>query len=98
MIYRDTIIPNSHLLAFARGDHWAVAMPFSESSLLVRTAIANRTDFPRTVLLRSIMIVVQRELDARGSAGTATTETLRRLRAPATPAQARRGRDSERTG
>ncbi len=65
MIYRDAIIPGSNLLALARGDHWAVAIPFSGSNTLVRSMIANRNDFPRTVLLRSIMIAVQSELGAR---------------------------------
>lgn len=67
MIYRDAIIPDSYLLAFARGDHWAVAMPFTESNAMIRALVADRNRFPRTVLLRSIMIAVQRELDARGN-------------------------------
>jgi len=65
MIYRDAVIPDSYLLALARGDHWAVAMPFTESNAVVRAIVADRNSFPRTVLLRSIMIAVQRELDAR---------------------------------
>ena len=64
MLYRDAIIPASYLLGIARGDHWAVAMPFTDANLLVRSMVANRNAFPRTVLLRSIIIAVQRELDA----------------------------------
>lgn len=61
VIYFDSIIPRARLLGFANGDHWAVALPFArhrEDLRFINRIIANgadRNDYPREVLLESIL-------------------------------------------
>ncbi len=53
---RDTLLPNSELLATVNADHWAIALPFSRrwTSVLTHTLV-NKNDFPRTVLLQAVI-------------------------------------------
>lgn len=68
VIYFDSIIPNSRLLGFANCDHWAVALPIpdNKSSLsFIHRMIANQADrneYPREVLLESIIRFVDSNL------------------------------------
>lgn len=62
VIYRDALIPGGTLLAFPRADHLAVALPLdADNGFLLRQAI-DRNAYPRTVLLKSILIAVQQDL------------------------------------
>lgn len=56
VIDRDTLLPNSELLATVNADHWAIALPFSRrwTSVLTHTLV-NQNDFPRTVLLQAVI-------------------------------------------
>jgi hypothetical protein len=66
IIYRDALIPSSRLLAFARADHLAVAMPFdSEDGRVIRRWV-DRNDYPRSTLLTALLITVQQSLPATG--------------------------------
>jgi len=62
IIYRDAILPGSTLLAFAHSDHLAVALEFDEEDGSIATYAVNRNAYPRVVLLKSILIAVQRAL------------------------------------
>lgn len=62
VIYRDALIPGGTLLAFAHADHLAVALPFdADDGFLLRQAV-NRNAYPRTVLLKALLIAVQQDL------------------------------------
>ncbi len=59
ILYRDALLPNGTLLAFAKSDHLAVALPIDEAdSLLLRQAV-DRNTFPRAELLRALVIYLQ---------------------------------------
>jgi hypothetical protein len=64
MIYRDAVIPGSYLLAFLRANHWAVALPIADANSFLGSLMGDNNDYPRSVLLRAIMISVQKELSA----------------------------------
>lgn len=60
LIFYDQIIPGSTLLGYVRADHWAVAMPFSQDR--VAPVLIDRNEFPREVLLESIVRFVEERL------------------------------------
>ena len=60
LIFYDQIIPGSTLLGYVRADHWAVAMPFSQDR--VAPVLIDRNEFPREVLLESILRFVEEKL------------------------------------
>lgn len=68
VIYYDSILPGARLLGFANADHWAVALPFArhiDELGFMNHAIAtraDRNDFPREILLESILRYVDTTL------------------------------------
>ncbi|MGD8417554.1 MAG: hypothetical protein PVH91_10890 [Pseudomonadales bacterium] len=62
LIYRDTLLPGSDLLAFANADHLAVALPFDADDGMLVTHAVNRNAYPRAVLLKSLLITIQRAM------------------------------------
>ena len=63
IIYRDALIPNSTLLALARVDHLAVALPIdSDDGLLVNQAFS-RNEYPRSELFKALLISLQHLLE-----------------------------------
>ena len=65
VIYYDQIVPGSHLLGFANADHWAVALPFNSNAPLLAATMANKNDFPRTIMLEAILLYVANHLNHR---------------------------------
>ena len=63
-IFYDQIIPGSTLLGYAKADHWAVAMPFSQDVPLLASGLLNKNEFPREVLLEAIIRFVEEKLMA----------------------------------
>ncbi len=56
VIYNDTLLPNSELLATVNADHWAIALPFSRRwTAPVTGLLIDQNDFPRTLLLQAII-------------------------------------------
>ena len=55
MVAEEAIIPGARFLGVARGDHWALALPFSEhpNPDVVKRVDKNR--FPRAALLEAIV-------------------------------------------
>lgn len=51
----DAILPGSTLLATARADHWAVALPLERSNHLLIRALAGGQAFPREALFRATL-------------------------------------------
>jgi len=62
VIFSDTIIPGGTLLGFVRGDHWAIAMPFSHDLPFVAATLINRNQFPREILLEAVVRFVEERL------------------------------------
>ena len=62
LLFSDQVIPGSILLGYANADHWAVVYPLRELLPSVARTIANRNDYPREVLLQSILEFVADEL------------------------------------
>ena len=55
MIAEEAIIPGARFLGVARGDHWAMALPFFEHANAEYRKKVNWNRFPRTALLEAIV-------------------------------------------
>jgi hypothetical protein len=54
VVFEEGILPGAAFLGIAKGDHWAVALPFFEAGNMLVT----RNRFPRTALLEAIVRIV----------------------------------------
>lgn len=61
VVISDQVIPGSQVLAFLNADHWAAALPIARSHAVVGSTVINHNDFPREVLLESILRIVEVE-------------------------------------
>ena len=62
MIAEEAIIPGAAFLGTAKGDHWALALPFSEHPVQQIREGVDRNSFPRTALLEAIVRYVHATL------------------------------------
>lgn len=62
LIFYDQILPHSTLLGFLNGDHWAIALPFSEKASTLSDTFVNRNVFPRDATLEALLIYVRASL------------------------------------
>jgi hypothetical protein len=62
VIVEEGILPRANVLGIAKGDHWAVAMPFSELNDDRIDRWVNKNRFPRTILLEAAIRLVVRDL------------------------------------
>jgi pimeloyl-ACP methyl ester carboxylesterase len=65
VVPEDAVVPGSVLLGYTRGDHWALAMPFSRVGGpfgWVAHRVADRNAFPRELLLEAIVRAVEERL------------------------------------
>ncbi|MBP1719084.1 MAG: hypothetical protein H6Q43_2522 [Deltaproteobacteria bacterium] len=62
VIFSDTIIPGGTLLGFVKGDHWAIAMPFSQDLPFIAATLIDRNPFPREILLEAVVRFVEERL------------------------------------
>jgi hypothetical protein len=69
ILYRDALLPNGTLLAFAKVDHMAIALPIDEEDGFLFRQAVNRNTFPRAELLKALVIYLQRA-DAGGNSAS----------------------------
>ena len=62
VIFYDQMIPGAVLLGYANGDHWAIALPFTEESPRFASSLANRNAYPRRALFESILLYLRETL------------------------------------
>ena len=62
VILQDALIPGSTVLGFANADHWALTLPIARRYPWLGATLVNRNDFPREVLLESIVRAVAEDL------------------------------------
>ena len=62
LIFYDQILPHSTLLGYANGDHWAVALPFTEKAPGMASTVVNRNEFPREAMLEAVLLYVRESL------------------------------------
>jgi hypothetical protein len=55
MIAEEAIIPGARFLGAAKGDHWALALPFWEHPNQTIRRKVDHNRYPRTVLLEAIV-------------------------------------------
>jgi hypothetical protein len=60
LIFYDQLIPKCTLLGYVNGDHWAVAIPFSQDKFA--PALIDKNEFPREVLLEAVIRFVEEKL------------------------------------
>jgi hypothetical protein len=61
VIFHDSVIPGSTILAHLNADHWAVAMPFENFARRRARFFASRNKFPRPVLLEAIARTIEED-------------------------------------
>jgi len=62
LIFYDQILPGSTLLGYCNGDHWAVAMPFTEKASGFASIVATRNVFPRDAMFEAVLLYVRENL------------------------------------
>jgi hypothetical protein len=62
VIYYDQVLPNSTLLGYLNGDHWAVALPFTEQARAMASTLATKNVFPRDATLEAVLIYIREAL------------------------------------
>jgi len=62
LVFYDQVIPGSRLLAFTNADHWAMAVPAARQMRLAASTFATQNDFPREVLLESLLRFIEEDL------------------------------------
>ncbi len=62
LIFYDQILPGSTLLGYANGDHWAVALPFTEKASGFASTFATRNVFPRDAVFEAVLLFVRENL------------------------------------
>nr|NIM28587.1 hypothetical protein [Gammaproteobacteria bacterium]NIM73726.1 hypothetical protein [Gammaproteobacteria bacterium]NIN37400.1 hypothetical protein [Gammaproteobacteria bacterium]NIO25559.1 hypothetical protein [Gammaproteobacteria bacterium]NIO66234.1 hypothetical protein [Gammaproteobacteria bacterium] len=62
LIFYDQILPRSTLLGYMNGDHWAVALPFTEKAIGMASTVVTRNVFPRDAMLESVLLYVRESL------------------------------------
>lgn len=62
LIFYDQILPHSTLLGYPNGDHWAVALPFSEKAPTLAGTLVDRNEFPRDAMLEALLVYLREVL------------------------------------
>jgi len=62
LIFYDQVLPHSTLRGYANGDHWAIALPFTDQSPTFAATIAARNVFPREAMLEAVLVYVREAL------------------------------------
>jgi hypothetical protein len=62
LVFYDQVIPGSRLLAFTNADHWAMAVPAARQLRLAASTFATENDFPREVMLESLLRFIEEDL------------------------------------
>lgn len=61
VLFHDSILPRSTVLAYPDADHWAIAMPFETYAPRWAAVFASRNQFPRVILLEAIARIVEED-------------------------------------
>ena len=66
LVERETVVPGGIFLGRAKGDHWAVAMPFNPNPKVTKDALTwiNHNKYPRPALAEAALRVALRRLTA----------------------------------
>lgn len=62
LVFYDQVIPGSRLLAFTNADHLAVTVPAARQLRLMASTFATENDFPREVMLESLLRFIEEDL------------------------------------
>jgi len=60
----DAVVPGAMYLGAARGDHFAVALPFESMQDASVTKLVDKNHYPRTALLEALVRFVVRDLES----------------------------------
>ena len=67
VVFTDSVIPGATLLGYAKADHWAVAMGFTEAlSGPILSTLLDKNAFPREILFEAIIRSVEERLYGAG--------------------------------
>jgi len=78
MIFYDQVISGGALLGFVKSDHWAAAMPIARQYPTLAPYVVDRNEFPREIVLESVVRLVEEQLLASRDVGTEDRVSHRR--------------------
>ena len=70
LIAWDQVIPGSTLVGYLNADHWAVAVPISESHPFLGRTLVDGNAYPWRAMLEAVMRFVEEDLDRREASGS----------------------------
>lgn len=73
VLAEDALIPGSDLLAYANADHWALTLPLTRQWPFLRFLL-DKNDYPREILLESIVRYVEERLLSKFNVGLSHSE------------------------
>lgn len=62
LIFYDQILPGCTLLGYMNGDHWAIALPFTDKAKGMASTVADKNVFPRDAMLEAVLLYVRENL------------------------------------
>ena len=65
LLMNDAIAPGATFLGAARGDHFAIALPFEKKTDSIMKMMVDHGHYPRTALIESLVRYVSEDLDGR---------------------------------
>ena len=65
VLVHDQVIPGSTLVAYLNADHWAVAVPVTESHPFIGKHFVDQNSYPRRAILEAVMRFVEEDLDRK---------------------------------
>ena len=69
VIVYDQVIPGSTLVAYLNADHWAIAVPVTESHPFIGKHFVDQNSYPRRAILESVLRFIEEDLERRESGG-----------------------------
>jgi pimeloyl-ACP methyl ester carboxylesterase len=66
LLFYDQVIPGASLLAYLNANHWATALPITETHPLVAKMVVTNNRFPRNTMLKAALDYIALDLESSG--------------------------------
>jgi hypothetical protein len=63
VVFYDAIVPGSALVGYLNADHWAVAVPISQTHATIAKTLVTQNAYPRAALAEAILRIVEEDLE-----------------------------------
>ena len=63
LIFYDQVIPGSTLLGYLNADHWAIAVPVTESHPFIGRHFVDKNNYPRKAVFEAVLRFIEEDMD-----------------------------------